>query len=110
MRVQALCAGLPAKSLTECGACGRLWRRSLREIEYVVEEVWGGKSAASGKITTPQLCRWDPSKPAILSNLLLLTSSEAELHVKSASPFSLYSPELITHINARLAKVPACLV
>ena len=74
-----------------------------------MEEVWGGKSALSGKITTPQLCRWDPSKPPVLSNLLLLTSSEAELHVKSESPSSLYSPELVAHINGRLSKVPSSL-
>ena len=94
---------------TRDGACGSGRRRSLRDIEYIVEEVWGGKSALSGKITTPQLCRWDPSKPPVLSNLLLLTSSEAELHVKSESPSALYSPELVAHINGRLSKVPSSL-
>ena len=61
---------------TQCGVSGE-------EVDFVVGEVWHGRSALSHlrlgvRGVRLQLCRWRPWAPSLPSNLALLTDDEAE--------------------------------
>lgn len=53
---------------------------ALREVGYIVEEVFRGKSPISGFSTRLTLSKWDPNKPVSLQNVILLTKEEQKEH------------------------------
>ena len=56
----------------------------LKEVTYIVEELWQSRSAYSGirleSRRVLELTRFDRSKPALPYNLILVTKEEAALH------------------------------
>ncbi|CAI4598958.1 CDG_1a_G0033230.mRNA.1.CDS.1 [Saccharomyces cerevisiae] len=53
---------------------------ALKDVSYLVEEVFKGKSPISGISTRLTLTKWDPSKPISLQNVVLLTKNEQKVH------------------------------
>lgn len=53
---------------------------ALKEVSYIVEEVFRGKSPVSGFSTRLTLSKWDPKKPVSLQNVVLLTKEEQKVH------------------------------
>lgn len=53
---------------------------ALKDVSYLVEEVFKGKSPISGISTRLTLTKWDPSKPISLQNVVVLTKSEQKVH------------------------------
>jgi tRNA A37 threonylcarbamoyladenosine dehydratase len=53
---------------------------SLREVPYICEEVFRGKSPISGFSTKLTLSRWDPMKPISLTNVVVMTKDEQKSH------------------------------
>eukprot|EP00300_Choanocystis_sp_HF-7_P001784 c11430_g1_i1.p1 GENE.c11430_g1_i1~~c11430_g1_i1.p1 ORF type:complete len:287 (-),score=50.10 c11430_g1_i1:52-912(-) len=53
---------------------------SEADVQYLVEDVWRGKSCFSNIAVKLALTRWDSKRPASLTNLILLTESEAKEH------------------------------
>ncbi|CUS20590.1 LAQU0S01e10088g1_1 [Lachancea quebecensis] len=53
---------------------------ALKEIGYICEEVFRGKSPVSGFSTRLTLSKWDPKKPVSLQNVVLLTKEEQKEH------------------------------
>ena len=74
----------------------------VRDIAYIVEEVWRNKSAISRASERITLSRWDRSKPTTVWNLITLTVGEAERHDRLATPVGAYPPEVIERIQTRL--------
>ncbi|KAF9543176.1 hypothetical protein EC957_001238 [Mortierella hygrophila] len=56
-----------------------------RDVGYVIEEIFRGKSALSGSMEKIGLCRWRRDQPLSLQNVVVLTKSELEKHVKLAA-------------------------
>lgn len=54
----------------------------VRDVGYIFEEMWLGKSIISGPADKPALVRWDRSKPLSYSNVVCLTREEANRHDK----------------------------
>lgn len=53
---------------------------ALREVPYIVEEVFRGKSPVSGFSTRLTLSKWDPNRPVSLTNVVVLTKEEQKYH------------------------------
>ncbi|KAI8809252.1 hypothetical protein BJ742DRAFT_242339 [Cladochytrium replicatum] len=53
---------------------------SIKDVGYIIEEMWNGRSALSGVFDRCTLTRWDIRKPAGFGNLICLTKEEAKLH------------------------------
>lgn len=53
---------------------------ALKEVGYICEEVFRGKSPVSGFSTRLTLSKWDPAKPVSLQNVVLLTKEEQKIH------------------------------
>lgn len=53
---------------------------ALKEVSYIVEEVFRGKSPVSGFSTRLTLSKWDPKKPVSLQNVVVLTKEEQKIH------------------------------
>lgn len=53
---------------------------ALKEIGYIVEEIFRGKSPISGFSTRLTLSKWDPTKPVSLQNVVLMTKEEQKEH------------------------------
>jgi tRNA A37 threonylcarbamoyladenosine dehydratase len=53
---------------------------ALKEVPYIVEEVFRGKSPISGFSTKLTLSRWDPKKPVGLTNVVIMTKDEQKIH------------------------------
>lgn len=53
---------------------------ALKDVSYLVEEVFKGKSPISGISTRLTLSKWDPSKPISLQNVTVLTKDEQREH------------------------------
>ncbi|EJS42897.1 YKL027W [Saccharomyces arboricola H-6] len=53
---------------------------ALKDVGYLVEEVFKGKSPISGISTRLTLTRWDPCKPISLQNVVVLTKNEQKEH------------------------------
>ncbi len=74
------------------------------DIELVVQQVWGGRCALSGKRFGGHnpllLTRWDPSSPPAIDNLVLLAQSEAATLLNSGREG--FSPEQIEAVDFRL--------
>ena len=53
---------------------------ALKDVSYLVEEVFKGKSPISGISTRLTLTKWDPSKPISLQNVVVLIKNEQKVH------------------------------
>jgi tRNA threonylcarbamoyladenosine dehydratase len=52
----------------------------IKDVGYIFEEMWLGKSVVSGTADKPALVRWDRSKPLSFTNVICLTREEAAQH------------------------------
>lgn len=56
---------------------------NLADVEFILEDVWGSRSALSKSIGLTDrltLVRWDKEKPATFGNIICLTKKEAKIH------------------------------
>lgn len=53
-----------------------------RDVGYIFEEMWHGKSVISGPDDKLALTRWDKSKPLCYFNTVCMTRMEANTHDK----------------------------
>ncbi|SCU97669.1 LAMI_0F10902g1_1 [Lachancea mirantina] len=79
---------------------------ALREIGYIVEEVFRGKSPISGFSTRLTLSKWDPKLPVSLQNVVLLTKEEQKEHEKRVlngheAIEDVYSAQVLAEVNKR---------
>ncbi|KAF8977947.1 hypothetical protein CPC16_011117 [Podila verticillata] len=75
-----------------------------RDVGYVIEEVWRGKSAISKSMDKIGLCRWKRSEPLTVQNVILLTKSELDRHVKlplDADLVKEYGQEVVDFVESR---------
>ncbi|CAI4039381.1 hypothetical protein SMKI_08G0440 [Saccharomyces mikatae IFO 1815] len=52
----------------------------LKEVGYIVEEMFRGKSPVSGYSTKLALTKWEADKEVSLTNVVLMTKEEQEIH------------------------------
>ncbi|KAG0301749.1 hypothetical protein BGZ98_008072, partial [Dissophora globulifera] len=55
-----------------------------RDVGYIVEEMFRGRSAISQSMDKIALCRWKQQEPLSLYNVVVLTECELEKHIKLA--------------------------
>ncbi|KAG0013194.1 hypothetical protein BGZ81_001168 [Podila clonocystis] len=75
-----------------------------RDVGYVIEEIWRGKSAISKSMDKIGLCRWKQSEPLTLQNVVLLTKSELDRHVKlplDADLVQEYGQDVVDFVESR---------
>eukprot|EP00742_Colponemidia_sp_Colp-10_P003199 GILJ01003408.1.p1 GENE.GILJ01003408.1~~GILJ01003408.1.p1 ORF type:complete len:425 (-),score=56.72 GILJ01003408.1:85-1359(-) len=84
------------------GADPSLFQFNVDDVEYVFTDVWKARSAISKSRSSLELTRWDRSKPASISNVILLTSGEAAIHDKKS--IDDYDPEFVQKVTATLAE------
>lgn len=53
---------------------------AIKDVSYIVEEVFRGKSPVSGYSTRLTMSKWDPKKPVSLQNVVVLTKEEQKEH------------------------------
>ncbi|SCU89525.1 LANO_0D05292g1_1 [Lachancea nothofagi CBS 11611] len=80
---------------------------ALKDIGYLCEEVFRGKSPLSGYSTKLTLSKWDPSIPVSLQNVVLMTKEEQNEHERRVlnggeSLQSVYSQEVLNTVAKRL--------
>lgn len=85
----------------------------LRDVEYLVEEVFRGKSVISGQSTRLALTMWEPAKDgaevADFDNLVIVTKDEQKKHeqevlLKGLSPKDVYPADVIELVEKRLSE------
>lgn len=79
---------------------------SMKDVEYMVEEVFRGKSPISGYSTRLTLSKWDPSKDISTQNLVLMTKQEQKHHelevLKGGKKLEeVYSKEVLEKVEKR---------
>lgn len=62
--------------------CSRTIPFDIKDVGYIFEEMWLGKSILSGPVDKPAIVRWDRSKPLSFTNVICLTRDEAAKHDK----------------------------
>ncbi|KAG0031279.1 hypothetical protein BGZ82_007047 [Podila clonocystis] len=75
-----------------------------RDVGYVIEEIWRCKSAVSKSMDKIGLCRWKRSEPLTLQNVVLLTKSELDRHVKlplDADLVQEYGQDVVDFVESR---------
>ncbi|ODV88153.1 hypothetical protein CANARDRAFT_5451 [[Candida] arabinofermentans NRRL YB-2248] len=82
---------------------------AISDVQYILEEVFRGKSPISGFSTRVTLSKWDPTKPLSLQNVVVMTKEEQKIHeeriLKKGEPFSnVYSDEVLKLIEQRFAE------
>ena len=82
---------------------------ALKEVGYICEEVFRGKSPVSGFSTRLTLSKWDPAKPVSLQNVVLLTKEEQKIHEDRVlnggeSLEDCYSQEVLDLVKRRFAE------
>jgi len=75
----------------------------IEEIQLIVKHVFNWKSSLTGD-RAADLVRWDPSKPANLDNLALMSSAEAKAHRK-LKDLSTYTPEIISFVREQSIQI-----
>eukprot|EP01147_Barroeca_monosierra_P009472 gene9472-1714_t len=76
---------------------------SVRDLKYIIETIWGGKSCLSedtnlNKLT---LCRWDKRKELTPWNCILLSNEEVPAHEYLEDPESSYGPEFVARVRQK---------
>ncbi|KAG7194522.1 uncharacterized protein KQ657_004737 [Scheffersomyces spartinae] len=79
---------------------------ALREVPYIIDEVFRGKSPISGFSTRLTLSRWNPDKPLSFQNIVVMTKDEQKTHeervLKGGERLEdVYSAEVIERVKGR---------
>lgn len=82
---------------------------ALRDVPYIVEEVFRGKSVVSNYSTRLTLSRWDPSKELSYQNVVVMTKDEQKNHenrvLKGEEKLEdVYSEEVLQRVAHRFAQ------
>lgn len=82
---------------------------ALKDVPYLVEEVFRGKSPISGYSTRLTLSKWDPSKPVGLTNVVIMTKEEMKIHedrvlLGGESLTDVYSKKVLDLVEKRFAE------
>ncbi|KAG0368467.1 hypothetical protein BGZ54_001883 [Gamsiella multidivaricata] len=78
-----------------------------RDIGYVLEEVFRGKSVLSQSSDKIGLCRWKRKEPLSLQNVVVMTKSEINKHEKlpiDADLVEIYGQEVVNRVEALFHK------
>lgn len=78
----------------------------LNDMQYILEEVWRGKSPISGLSSRLSISRWDMKRELGMDNVILLTKDETKEHERRClkggeDPIDVYGPEVMARINKR---------
>lgn len=81
---------------------------ALKDVSYILEEIFHGKSPISNYSTKLTLSRWDPTKELSLQNIVIMTKEEQANHEKTvlnggAKLEDVYSPEILNTVQQRFA-------
>lgn len=79
---------------------------SIKDIPYILEEVFRGKSVISNHSTRLTLSRWDPKKPLSTQNVVVMTKDEQTKHEEKVlrggqSLEDVYPEEVLKHAEVR---------
>ncbi|ODQ77687.1 hypothetical protein BABINDRAFT_163397 [Babjeviella inositovora NRRL Y-12698] len=82
---------------------------SIHDVQYLVEEVWRGKSPISNYSTRLTLCRWDPKKEPSYQNIVLMTKEEQKMHeqrvLNGGEPVeAVYDTKVLANVRRRFAE------
>ncbi|GMG21951.1 unnamed protein product [Ambrosiozyma monospora] len=69
-----------ASQQTRLGGLAQRVPIAVSDVNYILEEVFRGKSPVSGYSTRLTLSRWDPKKELSLQNVIVLTKEEQKVH------------------------------
>jgi hypothetical protein len=86
------------KKITKFRACPL----DVRDVAYIFEEMWHGKSVISGPDDKLSLTRWDKTKPLSYFNTVCMTRTEANTHDKLPNDTNLekyYGEEIYRNIT-----------
>ena len=73
-----------------------------RDVGYIFEEIWRGKSAISSSTEKPAIVRWHKEQQLNPQNCVVMTKKEADTHEKlTVEPEEYYSPDILNLVNAR---------
>jgi len=74
-----------------------------KDLRYLVDTIWGGKSVISGKsgISKLTLCRWDKKQVLTPWNLMLVTESERKSHSEFQKSGMQYTDDFLRMIHGR---------
>ncbi|SCV01327.1 LAME_0G15500g1_1 [Lachancea meyersii CBS 8951] len=80
---------------------------ALKDVGYICEEVFRGKSPLSGYSTRLTLSKWDPSLPVSIQNVVLMTKDEQKNHEERVlnggeNLVDVYSKETLEFVSKRL--------
>ncbi|CAX43293.1 hypothetical mitochondrial outer membrane protein [Candida dubliniensis CD36] len=93
---------------TRIGKTDQRVQIAMHEVNYVLEEVFRGKSPISNYSTRLTLSRWDPSKEISLQNVVVMTKDEQRNHEKRVlnggeKIEDVYSKEVVDLVKSRFA-------
>lgn len=79
---------------------------ALSDVQYIIEEIWRGKSPVSGLSTRLTLSRWYPEQELGMQNIVILTKEEQREHEKRVliggeKIEDVYSPDVIKRVIER---------
>lgn len=82
---------------------------SLKDVPYIVEEVFRGKSVVSNYSTRLTLSRWDPFKELSFQNIVLMTKDEQKKHeervLKGGEKLEdVYNEEVLKRVGMRFSQ------
>lgn len=82
---------------------------ALKDVPYIVEEVFRGKSVVSNYSTRLTLSRWDPARELSFQNIVLMTKEEQKVHeekvLKGGEALSaVYGEEVLERAAHRFAQ------
>lgn len=82
---------------------------SLKDVPYIVEEVFRGKSVVSNYSTRLTLSRWDPARDLSYQNIVLMTKDEQKKHEEKVlnggeSLAEVYGEEVLERVRMRFAQ------
>lgn len=82
---------------------------SLKDVPYIVEEVFRGKSVVSNYSTRLTLSRWDPARDLGYQNIVLMTKDEQKKHeekvlIGGESLVEVYGSKVLERVRMRFAQ------
>ncbi|KGQ89849.1 hypothetical protein MEW_04938 [Candida albicans P60002] len=91
---------------TRIGKTDQRVQIAMHEVNYILEEVFRGKSPISNYSTRLTLSRWDPSKEISLQNVVVMTKDEQRNHEKRVlnggeKIEDVYSKEVVDLVKSR---------
>ncbi|KAF9987605.1 hypothetical protein BGZ65_002813, partial [Modicella reniformis] len=78
-----------------------------RDVGYILEEIFRGKSVISQSTAKIGLCRWKRAEPLSLQNLVVMTKSEIKKHEKlplDADLAEVYGRDVVDYVEAKFRK------